>query len=113
MPWLTPPPGVRITSSGSGGSTDSWETRATAQTSMSAAELEAHYARQLEAGGWTRRDWRADGILAWSAWTVADDDRQWSALLYVLEEPTPEVRTIRLQLDADGGGRVGIRFVGP
>jgi hypothetical protein len=98
MPKLTPPDGVQVTGGGGsfGGSSSSSE--AFAETDKSAGLLEAHYAKQLEAAGWTRQDGKDAGPLAWSLWKVpGKDDVQ--GFLYVLEMPGGKVRTLTLRVD--------------
>lgn len=36
------------------------------------AELEAYFAQQLVAAGWTRQGGQAEGMVAWSLWQVPD-----------------------------------------
>lgn len=83
IPRLDPPPGVQLFSTGGGGGPNTFAYDATADTALSVADLEAHYARQLEAAGWTRRDGEAGETLAWSTWTVpGEGDRR--GFLYAL-----------------------------
>ena len=64
---------------------------------MSAAALEAHFAKQLQAADWRRLDGRSDGPLCWSTWKVAgDNDMQ--ALLYAFEGPVPHQRDLLVQV---------------
>jgi hypothetical protein len=98
MPNLTAPEGVQVMGGGgsSGGSSSSSE--GFAKTDKSAGFLEAHYAKQLEAAGWTRQDGKDAGPLAWSLWKVpGKDDTQ--GFLYVLEMPGGKVRTLTLRVD--------------
>src|ERR1700731_1853577 len=62
LPSLKPPPGVRIQSSGSGGGGSGWSADASAQTEMAPMELEAYFAKQLEAAGWGRAAGPADEV---------------------------------------------------
>jgi hypothetical protein len=72
LPSLKPPPGVRIksSSSSSGGSGSGWSNDAIARTDMPPMELEAYFAKQLEAAGWARVAGSADEFFAWSSWLV-------------------------------------------
>lgn len=70
LPGLSAPPGVPLRLTSGGFTADRAATTATAVTALSAADLEAHYARLLEAAGWTRTDGANTGPLVWSAWVV-------------------------------------------
>jgi hypothetical protein len=100
LPRLTPPPGVDLRGgSGGGGGPNRWSSEATAETTRSPAELEAHFAQQLAAAGWIRQDGRADGRLAWSAWTVpAEGD--WRGLLVVAEWPEADRRLLTARVES-------------
>jgi hypothetical protein len=69
-------------------------------TTLGAAELESHYAAQLVAAGWQRRDGGGAGLLAWSAWVVPDR-LDWQAELYVVAEPGKGRRLVYLQAATD------------
>jgi hypothetical protein len=92
LPSLKPPPGVRITSSSSGGSGSGWSNDAVAQTEMAPMQLEAHFASQLDGAGWGRVAGSADEFFAWSSWLVPD------------VPPAPELRGVLIVL-ADSPGR--------
>ncbi len=104
IPHLLPPEGVPdppevLTPSalpGAGGGPLS--SQATLATELSASELEAHYARQLEAAGWVRLAGGGDH-LAWSRWQ-ASADGAWEGLLLAFEEPGRPQRLIRLAVAA-------------
>jgi len=97
LPPLAPPAEVMVQNivSGSGGSDRRIQTTATARTTLSAADIEADYAGQLAATGWTRVAGAADGPLAWSTWTVPGDGSD-IGFLYVL--PLPQSSTYELSL---------------
>jgi hypothetical protein len=88
LPGLKPPPGVRIRSSGSGGSGSGWSSDATAQTEMAPMELEAYFAKQLEGAGWGRIAGSADEFFAWSSWLVPEvpPAPEWRGVLIVLAD---------------------------
>ncbi|HMA37898.1 MAG TPA: hypothetical protein VKY74_25845 [Chloroflexia bacterium] len=70
LPALTPPPGVLLLPGGGGGSPHNWTSRAGALTDQTPATLEAHFASQLTAAGWTRAAAAAAESLAWSLWAI-------------------------------------------
>lgn len=70
LPGLAAPGGVLLKLTGATFTADRVSTDATAATSMSAADIEASYARQLIDAGWTRVAGNASGPVAWSTWTV-------------------------------------------
>lgn len=72
---------------------------AVAQTGMSAADLEAFYARQLATAGWTHVTGDATGPLAWSLWDVPDAGGQ-QGYLSVLEIEGKNVRDLHIQIGA-------------
>ena len=102
LPRLTAPPGVIIRPGGPYGvpvpvfpglpTSD-----AIAITDMGVAELEAAFAGQLAAAGWTRLAGGVDGPLAWSRWAVPGDGER-RGFLYVLEGPGSRQRTLHLDV---------------
>lgn len=110
LPPLYVPAGVGLQDvSGSGGA-NRWRSEATAQTTMSAAELEAYFARQLQAAGWVWQDGRDDGPFSWSLWSVPGEGN-WQGLLYVLQGPGEGLRTLSVEVSssplAASGGSAG------
>lgn len=83
MPTLYPPDGVTVGPRGGSGGGGHWEQRAVAYTGRPPAELEAEFAGQLVAAGWTRDGGRADDTVAWSWWKLPGD-QGWTGLLLVL-----------------------------
>jgi len=83
LPRLKPPPGVRLRPEGTGGGGGRWRSDAGAQTEMAPMELEAYFARQLEAAGWGRMTGSADDTFAWSSWLIPDSG-EWRGVLLVL-----------------------------
>lgn len=116
IPPLRAPEGVEIRSEGSSGGDGSWSSEASAVTDKSATLLEAHYAGQLQAAGWTRLTGRAEGPLAWSLWQVpvkegkeGDGKDEMQGFLYVLETPGQNLRRFHVSVDSpsartNGGG---------
>lgn len=97
LPPLTAPPGVQVAPRGSGGGDDFVESRAIAVTDMRAADLEAHYAQQLAAAGWTRLAGSVEGPVAWSVWAVPGEGN-WHGFLFVLEVPGESRRSLHLEV---------------
>lgn len=99
LPTLHPPEGVELRPSGvtSGGS-GSAGTEARAVTSISAADLEAHFARQLTGQGWRRLNGNATGPLAWSTWTVPELAGA-EGFLAVRELASGDLRILTVRID--------------
>lgn len=100
LPGLKPPPGVRIQSSGSGGSGTRWSADRRAKTEMPPMELEAYFAKQLEGAGWGRVSGSADDFFAWSSWLVpaVPPAKEWRGVLEVLAA-FPGDRALRLWME--------------
>jgi hypothetical protein len=106
IPHLKPPPGVRFHPEGMGGGGGRWRSDARAQTEMAPMELEAYFAKQLEAAGWGRMAGSADESFAWSSWLIADSG-EWRGILLVLAA-FPGVRQLSVQAERiPPGGRRG------
>lgn len=99
IPPLYVPAGVVLENVSGGGGSNQWRSEATAQTTKSAGELEAYFARQLQAAGWVRQAGRDDGALAWSLWSVPGEGN-WQGFLYVLQGPGEGVRTLSVEVSA-------------
>ena len=101
IPLLEDPPGAWQTTAGFGGSTDSFNAEVVLKTELDAATLEIHYADQLEAAGWLRRDGEQAGPLVWSAWQTRDEAaREWQGLLLVMEvAEVSDRRIVYLRVD--------------
>jgi len=97
LPRLKPPPGVRLRPEGTGGGGGRWKSDARAQTEMAPMELEAFFARQLEAAGWGRMTGSADNTFAWSSWLIPDSG-EWRGVLLVLAA-FPGVRQLSVQAE--------------
>jgi hypothetical protein len=98
LPPLTLPPGVRLYPGGSGGSDDHWFAHALAETELSAAELEAHLAGQLERHGWECVATSSAGPVVCSAWHVAGED-DWQGILVVAEWPGRTLRSLLVTVE--------------
>jgi len=98
LPALAPPAGVPVQPSGSSGGNDRFTSEATALTDKRSSELEAFYAQQVQAAGWTRVAGGAEGPYTWSAWTLPGGDG-YQGLLTVLEAPGQNRRELRVQAE--------------
>jgi len=103
LPRLKPPPGVKFHPEGGGGGGGRWKSEARAQTEMSPMELEAYFAKQLEAAGWGRMAGSADETFAWSSWLIPDSG-EWRGVLLVLAA-FPGVRQLSVQAERFSAGR--------
>lgn len=91
IPPLAPPQGARQQGGGGGGGGDSWHSNATLDSEMQLDALAAHYAAQLQKGGWTQTDAGIAGPLAWSTWTLQDEDKEpFHGSLFILKRPGKE-----------------------
>jgi hypothetical protein len=102
LPPLAPPTGVQVQPNGGSGGSGHVSSDAAAATSLSPAELEAAYAQQLSAAGWTRIDGHDDGTLVWSTWSLpasagADD---WQGFLLVRQGPADGVFSLHLEANS-------------
>jgi hypothetical protein len=102
IPLLEDPPGSRQTTAGFGGSTDSYNAEVELKTELDSAAVEVHYADQLEAAGWLRRDGGQSGPLAWNTWYYQDEGGQeWQGVLLVIdmaEESDRQAVVLRVSL---------------
>lgn len=109
LPALRPPDGTTLLGGGGGGSSSTiggtgsinrQTSEATATTSLSAGELEAAFAKQLVAAGWTRTAGRDDGTLAWSTW--ASSEAGWSGMLILSDTTAKDRRSLLLRAEGPG-----------
>jgi hypothetical protein len=110
LPQLKPPPGIRFHPEGSGGGGGRWKSDARAQTEMAPMELEAHFAKQLEAAGWGRVSGSADDFFAWSSWLVPalPPSKDWRGVLLVVAAfPGWRLLSLQAELMPPGGQRGG------
>ena len=101
IPLLEDPSEAWQVTAGFGGSTDSFNAEVVLKTELDAATLEIHYADQLEAAGWLRRDGEQAGPLVWSVWQTRDEAaREWEGLLLVMEmTEVPDRCVVYLRVD--------------
>jgi hypothetical protein len=85
---------------GGSGSINRQSSESSATSSMTAGELEAAFAKQLAAAGWTRLAGRDDGALAWSTWTSTESG--WSGSLIVNDTSTKDRRSLLLRAEGPG-----------
>jgi hypothetical protein len=118
LPRLTLPEGVSLDQGAGRGSgatgLGSYGTGATVITEMSVTSLEAYFAEQLGALGWTRQAGSAGDLVAWSIWRLPRQD-VWQGTLVVLRRPGEERRTLMVRVDslADAASsRLGMRSTG-
>jgi len=97
LPGLAAPGGVLLRPAGGSFSADRATSDAIAATSMSAADIEASYARQLIDAGWTRVAGNASGPVAWSTWTVPGPG-DLRGYLSVLEVSDQDRRDLHVQV---------------
>lgn len=95
IPSLKAPSGARMTGGGGGGGSDGSAYSSTdMESSLTAAELLAHYNAQLEQAGWKMVDQGLTDVVGWSTWKLTDKDgKEWGGTLMVMEKPLiPERR---------------------
>ena len=117
LPPLYAPNGVQLQSAGPGGGgpLPRASSSAEATTELSVSDLEAHFAQQLQAAGWTRLDGGAQGSLAWSTWQVPGPGG-WQGFLYVVQGPGQHRRDLYVQVESSSpqaGGPPGAPPVPP
>jgi hypothetical protein len=117
IPRLYPPEGVLLQASGGGGgSQNRWASEAGAMTDRPTAELEAFFAQQLAAAGWTRQAGQAAAALSWSTWQVPGEG-DWQGVLLVIEGPGPDRRSLSVRVESataapGSGGAYSVYTVG-
>lgn len=89
LPALWPPAGVRIRGGGGGGNEQAWHSEASAETELTAVELEGHFGPQFEREGWTRAGGGAGGGTAWSVWRRTEGGERYGFLLVVEGSGSP------------------------
>lgn len=108
MPALHPPEGIPLRGGGGGGGGGSWHSEASLETDLSVAELQSHFAMQLERGGWKRVAGSSDDVVAWSSWQLPGEGG-WHGILLVLAA-RPGERFLYLRIEAndprDGGRHI-------
>jgi hypothetical protein len=96
LPLLVPPPQTQVTPGSSGAGVRGME--ALAETTLSAADLEAFYAAQLEAAGWILRERGGDGPTVWSTWLMPGAGERHGYLSVLAWPPGQNRRHIQLLL---------------
>jgi hypothetical protein len=100
IPPLSTPTGVQLQGMGEGKGQTGWFAETIADTTLEGTALEAHFAQQLQAAGWT---WvaagRVEGRLAWSLWTVPGGD-DWEGLLLIRKMPGANRQMLRIEVTA-------------
>jgi hypothetical protein len=120
LPALYAPAGMPVELTGGGPGPRRFGSDATVVGEVPPTDLEAHFARQLQAAGWTRRDGAAQSALAWSTWTVPGtaETGEVQGFLYVLAAPGSGQRALHVEvltanlLAGPGGGLGGEGGVG-
>jgi len=85
LPVLKIPAGALMTSGGSSSGDGSAESTTDIKTDLSPKELVAHFSSQLRSAGWQSLDGSSLDNLAWSSWSILDDqDEEWRGTLIVL-----------------------------
>jgi len=124
LPAVTAPAGMRMLTFGMGPSgppgspgSQSATSTAVAVGPQAPAELEAYFAQQLAAAGWTRRGGQAEPTLAWSRWQAPDPPGTQGFLL-VLATPGQNQCFLLLRADPppganDAGVQPGTRWQYP
>ena len=97
LPALTAPADVQIQMNGGGGGPNRFTSDATALTAQSVSALEAHFAQQLQAAGWTRVAGNTTGPVAWSTWT-APGNGGYQGFLYALDAPGQNRKELHVQV---------------
>ncbi len=93
IPALKSPAESTTQGGGASSSGDQAEVTTTLITELSAVELAAFYGDQLSRAGWELIEQGSASRVAWSAWTISDDeDRLWHGLFLALESPLVEDR---------------------
>ena len=87
IPSLQAPAGVQMLGGGSGSSGDGSAYVSTdLETELSAKELLEHYNTQLLAARWELANQGDTPVVAWSTWSLRDEDgNQWGGTLFVME----------------------------
>ena len=82
-----------------GDGSGTWHSEASVETGLSIAEVESHFAKQLEHAGWTRLSGSADDIVGWSSWQVPGEG-DWRGLFLVLGAFKPGEPFLYLRIEA-------------
>lgn len=101
LPQLEAPPSAWQSGGGGGGRSDSFYSTATLIKNLNSLTLAGYYGTQMERAGWIRQSQGQSGPVAWSMWTLRDQQGQsWSGLLQAMELPqVPQRRVVYVQAD--------------
>ena len=104
VPALQAPPRAHVQWAGGGSSGGEWETRAIIETSLTSAELLAHYAAEMAREGWTPlAEGAATPSVALQAWRKTSAKGQlWHATLVFAARPEPGRQRAELHMERAG-----------
>lgn len=112
LPTLVPPPGATQHPGSAGSSGEEVHSTARLETPLDLSAIGAHYAAQLAHAGWARTGDGTSGPVAWSTWTLADEEgKPWCGLFLAIRRDDSGGRyalTLNAErADTPGGGRSG------
>lgn len=109
IPAVYAPPHGRQQGGGGTSSDDFAATTARLDVALDVVALSAHYTRQLQQAGWAPTGEGASGPVAWSTWSVADEQGgPWTGIFVALEHPDRPGRFfLTLQIVSAGQGTPG------
>jgi hypothetical protein len=105
LPTLIPPAGAQLQVSGGAMGGDYATSEATAETDLSAGQLEAHFAAQLERSGWVKVASGDAGAVAFSSWSLPHEP-EWFGMLTIAQTPLPNryALTVRVETPSPSSG---------
>jgi hypothetical protein len=108
MPALHPPEGIPLRGGGGGGGGGSWHSEASLETDLPVAELQSHFAKQLERAGWNRFAGSSDDVVGWSSWRLPGEGGWHGILLVLAARPGNPFLYLRIEANEprDGGGHI-------
>lgn len=89
LPNLSSPPNTRtLSTTGGGGSSQGYDSKALLETELNGQTLAADYAAQLKQASWTSSGGGQSGPMTWSSWNLKDrQGRSWQGMLSLLKVP--------------------------
>ncbi len=105
VPALSAPAGAALIRTGGSADVHRSSAEGFVLTATSVADLEAHFAQQLQAAGWTRTGGQAQGPVAWSRWSLSQPG-DWQGFLLVLEGPGQNRRVVYVRAES-GAAPIG------
>ncbi len=103
LPELHAPEGIEIHGRSSRAGPDQFDTRAEVRTTLTPAELVAHYSAQFAAAGWSAAEQRVSETMASQVLRFHDEQgREWVGTLLATAVPELAERELRLQLQREG-----------